>query len=492
MSTVSPLEYNAILRSDLHAFARKCFVELNPATIFKDNWHIEAITHALEQVIAGRTKRLIMNIPPRSLKSFISSVVVPAFLLGKNPTLKIICVSYSQELADKFSTDFRRIIESDWYKRLFPTLRLPKNSENEVQTTLGGFRYATSIGGTLTGRGGDIFIIDDPLSATEAHRKSSRDSVNSWFSSTLLSRLDDPAESAIILVMQRLHPDDLTGHLVAQGGWEQLCLPAIAPDDRVIPLSNARVHRVYCWRKGELLHPERLTWKVLEERKRKLGTDDFNAQYLQAPLPERGLMLKRHWLKKFAMLPTKQPGDRIVQSWDTAAKATSTADYSACLTFLVRNKNEFYFVDALRIRLEFPDLSNLVITHARKHQANEILIEESNSGIPLIQWVKRHGLQGVIGIKPVKDKITRMMGQTPKLEAGSLVIPESAPWLDDFLTEYLTFWKGHHDDQIDCLSQFLARQGSDDDNIFEFDFGHDDATSLGPTEERMLYLLGRI
>jgi predicted phage terminase large subunit-like protein len=210
------------------------------------------------------------------------------------------------------------------------------------------------------------------------------------------------------------------------------------------------------------------------------------------PLPEMGLMLKRDWLKTYDHLPVKQPGDQIVQSWDTAAKATETADYSACLTFLVRNKNEYFLIDVLRDRLEFPELSKLVVTHSLKHQADAILIEESNSGIPLIQCARKDGLQGVLGIKPFKDKITRMMGQTPKLEAGSLSIPKTAPWLIDFLTEYLAFWKGRHDDQIDCLSQFLAWQGARENDFFEADFGYDDVSSAVPTVEQMFYRFGRM
>jgi predicted phage terminase large subunit-like protein len=220
-----------------------------------------------------------------------------------------------------------------------------------------------------------------------------------------------------------------------------------------------------------------------------MGNDTFNAQYLQAPVPETGNMLKREWLRKYDVLPTRQEGDQIVQSWDTAMKATETSNYSVCLTFLVRNKNEYYLVDSYRERLEFPELAKLVVAHARKWRASAILIEDKVSGTSLIQTVKRTGLQGVIPVKPSTDKASRMYGQTPKLEAGSLFPPKLASWLADFLTEYLAFPKGRHDDQIDALSQFLEWRGNRENDVFDFDFGHD--TTSVPSVESILASFGR-
>ena len=160
------------------------------------------------------------NIPPRNLKSICSSVALPAFLLGHNPTKKIICVSYSDDLAAKFSNDCRAVMRSDWYKQTFPRARIDKakDTESEVRTTERGYRLATSVGGTLTGRGGDIIIIDDPIKPQDAQSKSVRDKTIQWYENTLLSRLDDKVHGAIVVVMQRLHLDDLAGHLLERGG----------------------------------------------------------------------------------------------------------------------------------------------------------------------------------------------------------------------------------------------------------------------------------
>jgi predicted phage terminase large subunit-like protein len=214
----------------------------------------------------------------------------------------------------------------------------------------------------------------------------------------------------------------------------------------------------------------------------------FTAQYLQNPSPPGGNMLKPEWLREFEIAPTQQSGDQIVQSWDTAMKATDGADFSVCLTFRVRNKNQYFLIDVFRDRLEFPELAKRVCTHAQEFQAGAILIEDKVSGTSLIQTVKRNSLQGVIPVTPSSDKESRMFGQTPKLEAGSLFLPRSAEWRTDFIEEYLAFAKGRHDDQMDALSQFLEWQGNREDAVFEFDFGYDDEVSQ--PRRRLDYFLG--
>ena len=204
------------------------------------NWHLEAIAYQLERVRRGEIKRLIINMPPRSLKSVTASVAFPAFVLGHDPTRRIICVSYSGDLAKKHANDFRAVLEARWYRELFPGTRIgQKDSETEIELTARGFRLATSVGGTLTGRGGDLIIIDDPLKPDDAHSETKRNAANEWFKNTLLSRLDDKRTGAIIIVMQRVHMDDLTGFVTSQSDeWQVLNLPAIAEVDEVIPISD--------------------------------------------------------------------------------------------------------------------------------------------------------------------------------------------------------------------------------------------------------------
>jgi len=210
---------DAISRVDFYSFVQRIFPIVSAGSPFLPNWHVEAITYALTRIMRGDIKRLIITVPPRSLKSICATVALPAFVLGQDPTRRIIGVSYSEGLARKHANDFRAVIRSPLYRRLFPVTRISaaKNTELEVMTTARGFRYATSVGGTLTGRGGNLLILDDPLNALDAHSERARESLKQWYANTLLSRLDNKADDAIIVVTQRLHVDDLVGHLLEQG-----------------------------------------------------------------------------------------------------------------------------------------------------------------------------------------------------------------------------------------------------------------------------------
>jgi hypothetical protein len=215
------LAFNAVLRQDFAAFLHKSFLTLNPGIVYKPNWHVEAIVHELMQTHSGNNRRLIVNVPPRSLKSTIISVAWPAYLLGHRPELRIIVACYSDELTKKFSRDFRVLINSDWYRAAFPKANQApiKDSETEFVTAKQGGRFATSIGGTITGRGADVLIIDDPIKAADATSLTIRDHVNDWVLNSLLSRLDNPQTGVVILTMQRLHENDLSGFLLERGGY---------------------------------------------------------------------------------------------------------------------------------------------------------------------------------------------------------------------------------------------------------------------------------
>ena len=265
------------LRYDLGAFIRKTVNELEPTTDYEHNWHIDSIAYHLAEVAAGRCNRLLITLPPRSLKSLSASVAFPAWLLGHQPDRRVICVSYGRSLADDLSSKSHKIIATNWYQALFPATRIDprKHTVTEVRTTAGGGRLTTTIGGPLTGRGGSLVIVDDPMKAVDANSEAARQSVITWFNETLMTRLDDKRTGAIVVIMQRLHVDDLAGHILRQGGWTHLDLPAIAHEDRTIPLGYGQFHE---FRKGDLLQPERETQAILDELKTRLGSSAFSAQ----------------------------------------------------------------------------------------------------------------------------------------------------------------------------------------------------------------------
>jgi predicted phage terminase large subunit-like protein len=449
--------FDALLRRHFPYFLRKVFLQVSPGYPFQSNWHLDAIAFRLQQVQHGKTTRLIVTVPPRSLKSITISVAWVAWMLGHHPELNFVCVSYSAELAHKHARDCRAVMQSDWYRRLFPgtVLSRERNAEQDFQTTARGGRFSTSVGGTLTGRGGDIIIIDDPIKPDDAASATARKTAIEWYGGTLASRLNDKPRGAIVLVMQRLHENDLAGHLLEAGGWDQLSLPAIALEDEEIPIGDGLMFRR---RVGDLLHPDREPLQVLDALKAAMGSAAFSAHYQQAPTPAEGAMIQRAWLsKRYKRCPDKQPGDRIVQSWDCASKEGLQNDFSVCITALVR-KRQVYLLDVFRERLDFPKLQKRAIGLARLRRADVILIEDTASGTPLIQHLRSSQPEGVplpIARRPDGDKVTRMFGQTNRIEAGELILPEVADWLADFEREILGFPNARHDDQIDALSQLL-------------------------------------
>lgn len=441
------------LRTDLCAFVEKAFYTVFPGQEFQPNWHVEAICHALERVARGEVKRLLILMPPRNLKSLSASVAFPAWLLGLDPTRRIICVSYSAELAAKHARDCRALMQSGFYQETFPTRLDPnKLAEMEFMTTQRGFRLATSTGGTLTGRGGNILIIDDPMKPADAQSELRRQELQQWFCNTLLSRLDDKANDAIVLVMQRLHSDDLAGYLLEQGGWEVLSLPAIAEEEQEVALGGGRVYRRSI---GGVLHPAREPIHVLEQLKADMGSAEFSAQYQQAPVPPGGNMIRWEWFGSYDQRPPLADGAIIVQSWDTASSTSELASYTVGLTAQIDKSGTIWVIDVVRGHWQFPDVQRMMIEAARRHRPKCILIEDQASGIDLQQTLKRQGLS-VIPIKPKGDKIMRMHAHTASLEAGKVLLPNSAPWRDEFRTEMLAFPYGKHDDQVDALSQLMT------------------------------------
>ena len=445
---------SAVLRTDFASFVWKCFNTIAPGTEFRPNWHIGAIAYQLTRVQNGEVKRLLINQPPRSLKSISVSVAYVAWLLGHDPRVRFIVASYSSELAAALHLQFRMVIDSDWYKRLFPMMRLAKDTDTEAVTTVGGGRLATSVGGSLTGRGGDIIIVDDPLKAEEAQSDLARSRVLEWFRGTLLSRLNDKEHGQIIVLMQRLHQDDLSGHLIETGHWTHLKLPAIATVDTIIRIGP---QKVMARRAGEVLHPERESQETFEKIKREIGSQRFSAQYQQEPVPLTGNYIKGEWLKYYEQRPVKRPGDRIVQSWDTAYMTDERNDFSVCTTWLKRDA-DFYLIDVFRDRLEFLDLCRTARSLARDFCADTILIEKVGLGSSLFRELQSKPPSGFvrpIGIVPKGDKRDRLIAVSPRIEAGQVHLPAEAHWLADFVTELLQFPYSRHDDQVDSVSQFL-------------------------------------
>ncbi len=254
--------------------------------------------------------------------------------------------------------------------------------------------------------------------------------------------------------MQRLHIEDLAGYVLQKEPWLHLNLPAIAEVEEQIAVG---ADEIYTRRRGEVLHSVREPKEVLDRLKSSLGGFNFSAQYQQCPIPLEGEIIKWEWFRVYDREPARKSNDRVVQSWDTASKAEEFNDFSVCTTWLVR-ENDYYLLDILRKRLNYPELRRTVVSHARAFNTDSIIIEDKGSGTPLIEDLRHQPAPGIpypIAFQPEADKITRTHAQSAKIEAGHVYLPRNAQWLSEFRAELLQFPKGRYDDQVDSLSQFL-------------------------------------
>jgi predicted phage terminase large subunit-like protein len=449
-------EVSAMYRTDLYAFTPRCFYELNPTTPFVANWHLDVIAAELEACRRGETTRLIINVPPRSLKSLCANAFV-AFLLGKDPSAQVICASYAQDLASKLASDCRTILTSPFYQELFPNTRLSpdRKAVHDFTTAKQGFRLSTSVGGVLTGRGAGFIIIDDPLKPDEALSDTQRKAVNDWYDNTLYSRLNDKRSGCIILIMQRLHEDDLVGHVLGMEPWKVIRFPTIAEEDETYQIQTpCGTTRFFQRRAGEPLHVEREPLEVLGRIREAIGEYNFAGQYQQAPAPLGGGVVKEEWFKRYAPGELPSKFEQVFQSWDTANKATELCDHSVCTTWGVKDKH-VYLIHVYRKRLSYPDLKRAVGEQAEAFRPNTILIEDRASGTQLIQGLVSEGMHAIKPYDPTGDKTMRMHSVTSSIENGFVYIPDRAPWLGEYLHELTTFPNGKYDDQADSTSQAL-------------------------------------
>ena len=443
-------------RRDFRWFLLRAYPAISGGEYLNWNWHLDAIAYELDQIARGNSRRLLITMPPRNLKSITTSIAWVAWMLGQDPRRNFVCVSYSNDLSGKLARDCLAIMQSSWYMELFPRtiISAKRFTASDFTTTMQGGRLATSITGTLTGRGGDIIIIDDPIKPDEAHSETAREAVNNWYRSTLASRLNDKATGAIVTVMQRLHQNDLAGVLQEQGGWRNLSLPAIATESQTIPLLGVRTH---VRQVGDILHPSRESLATLELQRAMMGSTDFAAQYQQDPVPAGGNTIKVYWLKTYPPSFVPELPGIIVQSWDTANKDNPRADYSVCTTAHVRGR-EVRILHVFRAKLDFPELKHMAIHLAREYRAGVLLIEDQASGTQLLSTLRSEQPRGVpspIGRRPEGNKVSRMEGVSAQVEAGDLMLPEDASWLAEFKSELCAFPHGKNDDQADSLSQLM-------------------------------------
>jgi predicted phage terminase large subunit-like protein len=430
-------------RTDLLTFSQTMFHAVKGANL-KHNWHQDTICEALEKVVIGKIKRLIINVPPRSGKTELAVKNFIAWCMGNFPDSEFIHASYSKRLASANTYAIRALMQDETYQKIFAHTMLAGDSKakDEFRTAQGGIVYATGAEGTITGYGagkmrdtfGGAIVIDDPHKAGEGNSDTMRQNVLDWFQTTMESRKNSP-DTPIIVIMQRLHEDDLSGFLLNGGNgehWDNIVIPALDEND-------------------ESFWPEQFRTEDLH-RQRVSNSYVFAGQMMQTPAPTGGGVFKSDWWKYYDTLPYLK--HRMVYA-DTAMKTGQENDYSVFQCWGLGLDGKAYLIDQIRGKWEAPQLLAQAKAFWAKHKPvldnsnlRQMKVEDKASGTGLIQQLKQDGIP-VSGIQRNKDKVTRAYDSAPMVEAGMVMLPQNAPFLSDYLAEISVFPVGKHDDQVD-------------------------------------------
>jgi predicted phage terminase large subunit-like protein len=457
------LEEKAIrhARQSFRRFVDFAWPILEPGNPLQPNWHIDLICEYLEAVSAGEIQRLVINVPPRYMKSLLVSVLWPCWEWYSQPSRRYIFSSYAEALSSHHSLSRRRVIRSRPYQRFAPSVRLTRDQQEKLEfhNTMGGIMAATSTGGSITGKGGNRLVIDDPHNPTQAESDAQRQQAIDFYKVTLSTRLDDPKRDAIVLVMQRLHTRDLTAVCLEQG-FEHLCLPALAP--RRTTIVFPRSHQTIIRELDSPLWPERQGIADLDRQRQILGTYGFAGQYQQQPVPRSGGMFQREWWQYFDQPPRFRD---VVQSWDLSFKDGEGHDYVVGLV-AGRVGTHVYVLDRFKAKASFVETCQAIRRMMEKYPSTRaVLIEDAANGPAVVNALHKE-IRGILPVTPEGGKHSRASAVQPQVQAGQVFLPRPRfadgqlrfeyAWVEDFIEACATFPKGEHDDDVDALTQLLV------------------------------------
>jgi len=456
-----------LCRRDLHRFTEKVWPMVEPMIPFKSNWHIVELCKILQRVSNGEINRLVINVPPGTMKSLLVSVIWPAWEWASNPSLKYLTASYSNHLTLRDNRRVRTIVTSDWFRESFNFALLGDQTAVEKFATSGqGLRIATSVGGLGTGEHPDRIIIDDPITAQEARSDVERQKANQWFSNTASSR-GIARNVVIIVIMQRLHEDDLTGYLLVRGGWEHVkfpmrYMPTRPPSDGDKGYTaDPRDHRTVA---GTLLWPDLLPEAKVRQLELDLGPYDTAGQLQQVPTPEGGGLFKREWFKFVDVLPSKL---RFCRGWDTGA-TEGGGDNTTGIKMGIAPNNDIYVADAFAEQLG-PSGVDVAMLQLANADGRDCMVREEkepgSAGLAVIA-ARTKLLIGYDykGIPISGDKVTRAKPFRAQCEAGNVYLLRGS-WNHEYISELTSFPTGKHDDRVDgsscAFNQLVAEQPQD-------------------------------
>jgi len=448
-----------ICKKSFYEFTKRAFAVAYPGETFQDNWHIQAICSYFEAMVEGKVQNLIINIPPRHMKSVICNVMLPCWRWANHPSEKFIFITHSQDLITRDNNKCRDLVESVWYRQRFPDVKLMKKTESHLTTLRGGYRQGFGMAGGVTGTGANWVVVDDPLKASEARSDAAKKSVNFIYDGTIFNRVNDVQRDKRVIVMQRLAQDDLTGHLLDSGvEWEHLCLPLEYEGTRF----QSSIGFVDPRKDGELLWESRFPRKEMEEVRKALGERDYAGQYQQRPGASSGNIFKKEWFSR------EKPDKFIARfiSLDTAAATKESSAYSVAVVGELLPDYRLFIRHVWRDKVEFPQLQKKVEELAWLYgtSLHSIVIENKSSGISLIQTLQQSS-SGDVADKLVPfnppsslDKDGRCELASLWCENGSVILPppsEEFDWLFDFEEELFLVPSSRYRDQSDAFSQLI-------------------------------------
>jgi predicted phage terminase large subunit-like protein len=440
-------DLNGALRKELRAFVAKAFLEEHGHQL-GDQPYIDYICSELSKIRRGKERLFLINLPPQHLKTFCAICLI-AWYLGHNPHHRVLVIGYSGEHAATISRQVRGIIRSPWYREAFPTrISQWRSSASDFQTKQGGSVYAVSANGSVTGRPADLIVYDDPIQIGDYNNLPLMEKVNSGFDSVIMSRLSNPAKGCVVIVAHRLHEDDISGHVLKEGGYHHICLPLIAPRKKRYDLG----HDTWIRRKGELLRPDQYSEKVIA-RVRKLVTPDFETLYQQNPGGGSSAKVKREYFPVLDL--DRMPELPIVLSIDPGFSARSDRSYSVIQLWSPFSGGEHHLRDQFRVHCGLDDLW-AALKHFARRTPSAILIENTANGPALIHKAKRFGRLNVIPVSPDgRSKVERLKRHIHIIRDRHIILPLGAEWVEGYLDEISEFPTGPFDDQVDATTQYL-------------------------------------
>jgi predicted phage terminase large subunit-like protein len=446
----APIAFRAALATDLVAFLERAFPEVDPRGGLYLADYILYLAEVLQRVDERKDLRVIVNLPPRHLKSIMLSIVWTAWLLGRDPKMRIGVVSHSQSLARDLALKTRRLIESEFYRNVFPETRLRADRQQamDFETTQSGGRYAASFETGITGRGFNLIICDDPIAANAVRSSVERDRVNADFDGMVVSRLDNQGHDAVVIVGQRLHENDLSGFLLAKGGWKHVCLPLVAEEKTTLQVAG----RLWNRNPGDVLLPELWPANVVAQTRSAVGEAIFSAQYQQNSGAANGDLIKPDHIRKYDELPPS--ANRCILSWDTAVKTGPNSSFTVCLVFATDGMRH-YVVDVMRARLDPVQARDAALRLITQYHPKTILIEDASSGPGLAKMLEEHHHRCVLWPTAGLSKEARLEPHLHMFWEGRVLIKSNQPWSTELANEWQRFPFSKFDDQIDALSQYL-------------------------------------